>query len=188
MSQNFRDSLGIAAVVQGRLMPGNIFLVDFNEHRIIEDTELKKRYTEARPYGEFLDQNAFTLHDVVKATAPANDRLAQLSMDDPLFALPATPTVPVVESIDDSSAPVAMDEQSLIGLLPWLRAFGCAAPWFDNLLQGGWQPVLLYLCSCMGGGWQPVLCQFCCESLNRLCAWQAGQWQWDVRNAATTIH
>lgn len=119
-------------------MPGNIFLVDFNEHRIIEDTELKKRYTEARPYGEYLDQNAFTLHDVVKATAPANDRLAQLSMDDPLFALPATPTVPVVESIDDSSAPVAMDEQSLIGLLPWLRAFGCVAPWFDDLLQGGW--------------------------------------------------
>lgn len=30
-------------VKKGRLMPGNIFLVDFDEHRVVEDKELKTR-------------------------------------------------------------------------------------------------------------------------------------------------
>jgi hypothetical protein len=30
-------------VKKGRLMPGNIFLVDFDEHRVVEDQELKSR-------------------------------------------------------------------------------------------------------------------------------------------------
>jgi hypothetical protein len=28
---------------KGRLMPGNIFLVDFEEHRVVEDKEMKER-------------------------------------------------------------------------------------------------------------------------------------------------
>lgn len=28
---------------KGRLMPGNIFLVDFDEHRVVEDKEMKER-------------------------------------------------------------------------------------------------------------------------------------------------
>lgn len=30
-------------VKKGRLMPGNIFLVDFDEHRVVEDKEMKDR-------------------------------------------------------------------------------------------------------------------------------------------------
>jgi hypothetical protein len=47
------------------LYAGNIFLVDFNEHRIIEDAELKKRYTSANPYQQWLDNSAFTMDDVI---------------------------------------------------------------------------------------------------------------------------
>lgn len=53
-------------VKKGRLMPGHIFLVDFNSHRVIEDTELKARYAASHPYPEWLANNAFTLNDVVK--------------------------------------------------------------------------------------------------------------------------
>lgn len=31
-------------VKKGRLMPGNIFLVDFEEHRVVEDKEMKERW------------------------------------------------------------------------------------------------------------------------------------------------
>ncbi len=30
-------------VKKGRLMPGNIFLVDFDEHRVVEDKEIKEK-------------------------------------------------------------------------------------------------------------------------------------------------
>lgn len=35
-------------VRKGRLMPGNILLVDFDEHRLVEDKELKERYANRR--------------------------------------------------------------------------------------------------------------------------------------------
>lgn len=57
-------------VRKGRLMPGHIFLVDFNSHRVIEDTELKARYASSHPYPEWLTNNAFSLDDVVKGMAP----------------------------------------------------------------------------------------------------------------------
>jgi glutamate synthase (NADH) len=46
-------------------MPGHIFLVDFNKHRVIEDGELKERYTKRNPYGEWLRDKAFSLDDVM---------------------------------------------------------------------------------------------------------------------------
>lgn len=39
---------------KGRLMPGNIFLVDFDEGRVVDDVELKQKTATARPYGEWL--------------------------------------------------------------------------------------------------------------------------------------
>lgn len=53
-------------VRKGRLMPGHIFLVDFNSHRVIEDTELKARYASSHPYEDWLENNAFSLNDVVE--------------------------------------------------------------------------------------------------------------------------
>ena len=56
----------VQVVRKGRLMPGHIFLVDFNSHRVIEDTELKAQYASSHPYPEWLANNAFSLDDVVK--------------------------------------------------------------------------------------------------------------------------
>lgn len=55
---------------KGRLMPGNIFLVDFNEHRVVEDHELKARYAARQPYADWLKHNAFSLQDVVGSVQP----------------------------------------------------------------------------------------------------------------------
>ena len=58
-SQNAHVDAGLRQCAQ--LGAGNIFLVDFNEHRVIEDAELKKRYTGRYPYADWLSSNAFTL-------------------------------------------------------------------------------------------------------------------------------
>jgi glutamate synthase (NADPH/NADH) large chain len=44
-------------LIKERLHPGRIFLVDTKEGRIIDDAELKKRYTAAQPYKKWLDEN-----------------------------------------------------------------------------------------------------------------------------------
>ncbi len=49
---------------KGRLQPGRMFLVDLKEGRIIADEELKKRYTSAHPYQQWLDQNHVLLKDL----------------------------------------------------------------------------------------------------------------------------
>ncbi|HJW80700.1 MAG TPA: glutamate synthase large subunit, partial [Acidiferrobacterales bacterium] len=48
-------------LIKERLHPGRIFLVDTREGRIIDDAELKKRYTAAQPYREWLKQNLMPL-------------------------------------------------------------------------------------------------------------------------------
>jgi len=47
--------------IKERLHPGRIFLVDTREGRIIDDAELKKRYTSAQPYRKWLDENLVPL-------------------------------------------------------------------------------------------------------------------------------
>ena len=48
-------------LIKERLHPGRIFLVDTREGRIIDDVELKKRYTSAEPYAQWLAQNMVPL-------------------------------------------------------------------------------------------------------------------------------
>jgi glutamate synthase domain-containing protein 2/glutamate synthase domain-containing protein 1/glutamate synthase domain-containing protein 3 len=48
-------------LIKERLHPGRIFLVDTREGRIIDDAELKRRYTLAQPYGDWLAQNMVPL-------------------------------------------------------------------------------------------------------------------------------
>ncbi|CAL8462475.1 g2008 [Coccomyxa elongata] len=59
---------------KGRLMPGNIFLVDFEEGRVIKDEEMKERYTTLRPYGEWLEQETVSLQQLVDSV-PAELRV-----------------------------------------------------------------------------------------------------------------
>jgi len=51
-------------VTKGRLQPGRMFLVDMREGRIIADEELKRRYTQAHPYQQWLDQHHVLLKNL----------------------------------------------------------------------------------------------------------------------------
>jgi glutamate synthase (NADPH) large chain len=46
---------------KGRLQPGRMFLVDFREGRIVDDAELKKKLSDAHPYGQWLEEQRITL-------------------------------------------------------------------------------------------------------------------------------
>jgi glutamate synthase (NADPH) large chain len=60
--------------LKGRLQPGRMFLVDFEQGRMIPDEELKQTYARQRPYGEWLKEQRLQLKDLPAAAAP--ERLA----------------------------------------------------------------------------------------------------------------
>jgi len=47
-----------------RLQPGKMLLIDFEEGRIVEDEEIKKKFSEAEPYEEWLKAAQFKLEDL----------------------------------------------------------------------------------------------------------------------------
>ncbi len=51
-------------VRKGRLQPGRMFLIDTDEHRIIEDEEIKSELSAEHPYGEWLHAGLIQLDDV----------------------------------------------------------------------------------------------------------------------------
>ncbi|MFE7117831.1 glutamate synthase large subunit [Streptomyces sp. NPDC057654] len=51
-------------VRKGRLQPGRMFLVDTEQHRIIEDDEIKAGLAAEHPYGEWLDAGLIDLADL----------------------------------------------------------------------------------------------------------------------------
>ncbi len=51
-------------VRKGRLQPGRMFLVDVDEHRIIEDDEVKAELAAEHPYGEWLHAGLINLDDL----------------------------------------------------------------------------------------------------------------------------
>ncbi|HEY4328093.1 MAG TPA: glutamate synthase central domain-containing protein, partial [Phycisphaerae bacterium] len=53
---------------KGRLQPGRIFLVDFTEGRIVDDTELKKKLSDEHPYGQWLQEQRIKLDDLPTPT------------------------------------------------------------------------------------------------------------------------
>ena len=53
---------------KGRLEPGRMFLVDFEQGRLVPDEELKHEFATRRPYGEWLDSQRLGLRDFVGDT------------------------------------------------------------------------------------------------------------------------
>jgi glutamate synthase (NADPH/NADH) large chain len=53
-----------SVVTKGRLQPGRMFLVNFEEGRIVDDAELKRRYSSARPYGQWLEKQRLTIDEI----------------------------------------------------------------------------------------------------------------------------
>jgi len=55
---------------KGRLQPGKMFLVDFEQGRIIDDEELKREVATRRPYAAWLEAQRIQLAGLPPATAP----------------------------------------------------------------------------------------------------------------------
>ena len=55
--------------LKGRLQPGRMFLLDFEQGRLIPDEELKQDIAGRRPYGEWLANQKVTLDDISTETA-----------------------------------------------------------------------------------------------------------------------
>jgi glutamate synthase domain-containing protein 2/glutamate synthase domain-containing protein 1/glutamate synthase domain-containing protein 3 len=60
-------------VKKGRLEPGRMFLVDMEEGRIIDDTEVKQTVAEQAPYGEWLKQSLVDIDDLPAVQSGAAD-------------------------------------------------------------------------------------------------------------------
>ncbi|MCU0873211.1 MAG: glutamate synthase subunit alpha, partial [Pirellulaceae bacterium] len=56
---------------KGRLQPGRMFLVDFEQGRLIPDEELKNDFADRRPYGPWLRRNRIELKDLRPPSAAA---------------------------------------------------------------------------------------------------------------------
>jgi len=60
------DDLADSAVAtKGRLEPGRMFLIDFDQGRIIPDEELKTMMAAARPYAQWMAEQPLKLADWV---------------------------------------------------------------------------------------------------------------------------
>jgi glutamate synthase (NADPH/NADH) large chain len=55
---------------KGRLQPGRLFLVDFEEGRLIPDDELKTSIADQRPYGDWIANAQIELHDLDTTREP----------------------------------------------------------------------------------------------------------------------
>lgn len=56
---------------KGRLNPGMMLLVDFENHVVVDDEALKQQYSLARPYGEWLKRQKIELKDIVNSVHEA---------------------------------------------------------------------------------------------------------------------
>jgi glutamate synthase (NADPH/NADH) large chain len=65
-------------LIKGRLQPGKMFLVDFEEGRLIPDEELKQAVAARHPYGDWLANQRIRLSELPKADVPPKYEPAQL--------------------------------------------------------------------------------------------------------------
>ncbi|CAK0794325.1 unnamed protein product [Prorocentrum cordatum] len=100
---------------KGRLRPGKMLLVDFAEGRLIEDTELKRKYALKQPYGEWLKEHCMDLKDMLSKEQLEDKALIEELLDD---------------TISDAKDPVVMQR-----VLPLLKYFGYTYEKLDMLIS-----------------------------------------------------
>jgi glutamate synthase (NADPH/NADH) large chain len=59
-------------VKKWRLQPGKMFLIDFEQGRIIEDEELKAQYASAKPYRQWIENVRIKLDTIDATGKPVN--------------------------------------------------------------------------------------------------------------------
>ena len=73
---------------KGRLNPGMMLLVDFENHTVVDDEALKSQYSKANPYGEWLKRQKLYLKDIVESV-PEVDRVPpSICSSSPVSRLP----------------------------------------------------------------------------------------------------
>ncbi|CAL9198032.1 unnamed protein product [Musa hybrid cultivar] len=102
---------------KGRLNPGMMLLVDFENRTVVDDEALKKQYSQARPYREWLKRQKICLDDIVNSI-PKSDMIPPN-----IFG-----TVPSQNHDED------MENMGIRGLLAPLKAFGYTVEALDMLL------------------------------------------------------
>ncbi|OEL30733.1 Glutamate synthase 2 [NADH], chloroplastic [Dichanthelium oligosanthes] len=99
---------------KGRLNPGMMLLVDFENHCIVDDDALKKQYSSAHPYGEWLERQKMQLVDIIESV-PETERIV--------------PTIDVLPQKNESKEAVGIH-----GILAPLKAFGYTIETLEMLL------------------------------------------------------
>ena len=61
-------------IEKGRLQPGRMFLIDFEEGRLIPDEEIKSTWSTKRPYGDWLKEQQLTLDELPKVSGKGLDK------------------------------------------------------------------------------------------------------------------
>ncbi|KAJ7965362.1 Glutamate synthase 1 [NADH], chloroplastic [Quillaja saponaria] len=102
---------------KGRLNPGMMLLVDFENHIVVDDEALKKQYSLARPYGEWLKRQKIELGDIVGSVHESE-------------RVPPAIAGMVPASSDDNN----MENMGINGLLSPLKAFGYTVEALEMLL------------------------------------------------------
>ncbi|XP_050387175.1 glutamate synthase 1 [NADH], chloroplastic isoform X1 [Argentina anserina] len=102
---------------KGRLNPGMMLLVDFENHKVVDDEALKKQYSLARPYGEWLKRQKIELKDIVDSVNES-DRIP-----------PSIAGVAPANNDDEN-----MENMGVHGLLAPLKAFGYTVEALEMLL------------------------------------------------------
>ena len=65
-------------IEKGRLQPGRMFLIDFEEGRLIPDEEIKSTWSTKRPYGDWLKEQQLTLDELPKVSGKGLDKATLL--------------------------------------------------------------------------------------------------------------
>ncbi|KAL6321161.1 hypothetical protein AAG906_012933 [Vitis piasezkii] len=102
---------------KGRLNPGMMLLVDFENHVVVDDEALKQQYSLARPYGEWLKRQKIELKDIVESVHES-DKVS-----------PTIAGVMPASNQDDN-----MENMGIYGLLAPLKTFGYTVEALEMLL------------------------------------------------------
>ena len=112
-----------AAIVRekGRLQPGRMFLVDFEQGRLIPDQELKDHFSNQRPYAQWLREGRIEMGEVVKLAGDA-----AVKGFDPDTLLPRMRAFGyTVETIHFMLAPMIVQQRDPVGSMGNDAALAC---------------------------------------------------------------
>ncbi|KAG0576679.1 hypothetical protein KC19_5G099100 [Ceratodon purpureus] len=102
---------------KGRLHPGMMLLVDFDKHKVVDDTELKKLYASRHPYAEWLQRQKMSLEEFVDSV-PQPERVPPS----------------IIGALEVETSDETMDHMGVKGLIAPLRAFGYTTESLELLL------------------------------------------------------